>query len=304
MSTDPQKLFRRRAKVTIAVPVLGATKLNQYGADVIEVTDLRFEFKVKKNLGKEPNTCEVTIYNLSEQSRAAMQGKTLRVTVSAGYEGTEAVIFVGDSRHVDSSPDGPTWKTVIQCGDGERGYKHGRVRESFRSGVPVTSVLQKVADGLEVDTTAIHNVPGLRGRQFVSGYACHGRASRELDRILKGFGYEWSIQDGRLQILTPSESTSETIVVLDSTSGLIGSPTLNTPSPMQRLDPFTNKVVSSGGKPTLKAKSLLQPEIRPGRRVQVESIANIRGTFRCTEVTHSGDTKGNDWFSDWEGVSV
>lgn len=298
-----EKLFRRKATVTIAAPLKGGA-LNEYGADVIEVTDLRFAFEAKKSLGKEPNTLKITITNLSEQSRAALQGRTLRVTVSAGYEGTEGVLFVGDSRHVDSRPEGADWTTVIQCGDGERGYKHGRVSESFRAGVPVTSVLQKVADGMQLDSTQVVGVDGLRGRQYVKGYVAHGRASRELDKILKGFGYEWSIQDGKLQVLRPDTSTAETVVVLDAGSGLIGSPTLNTPSPTQHLDPFTNRVVSSGGRPTLKAKSLLQPSIRPGRRVEIDSVVGIRGTFRVTEVTHTGDTAGGNWYTDFEAVQA
>lgn len=300
---QPEKLFRRKATVTIAVPLKGKT-LNVYGADVIEITDLRFAFKAKKTLGKEPNTLEVTITNLSEQSRAALQGKTLRVTVSAGYEGAQCVLFVGDSRHVDSRPEGADWTTVIQCGDGERGYKHGRVSESFRAGTSVVSILQKVADGMQLDSTQVAGVDGLHGRQYVAGYVAHGRASRELDKILKGFGYEWSIQDGKLQVLRPDAATAETVVVLDAGSGLVGSPTLNTPSPTQHLDPFTNKLVSSGGRPTLKAKSLLQPSIRPGRRVQIDSVVGIRGTFRVTEVTHTGDTSGGDFYTELEGVQA
>lgn len=298
------RLFKRQAKLTIAVPVGGAKKLNSYGADLVEITDLRFSFRVRKTLGKEPNTAEFTVWNLSQQSRAELQGKALRLTLSAGYEDTLAALFVGDSRHVDSSPDGPDWMTVIQCGDGERGYRHGRVSESFRAGVPVTSVLQKIADGLQIDGTSVTGVEGLRGRQYVAGYTAHGRAARELDRILRGFGFEWSIQDGHLQVLAPEAATAETIVELSAATGLIGSPTLNTPSPTQQLDPFTGRVRSVGGKPTLKAKSLLQPEIKPGRRVRIDSVTGIKGLFRVTDVTHMGDTKGAEWYSDFEGVQV
>ncbi len=299
-----EKLFRRRARLTIAVPVAGSKRLDQYGADVTEITDLRFTFKVKKTLDKTPNTGEFVVTNLSEQSRAGLQGKTLRVTVSAGYEGTEAVIFVGDSRHVDSMPEGPDWSTKIQCGDGERGYRHGRVSESFRAGVPVTRVLQKIADGMGLDSTQIAGVDGLRGRQYVGGYAAHGRASRELDRILKGYGYEWSIQDGKLQVLAPEQATQESVILLSAATGLVGSPTLNTPSPTQHLDPFTNKVVSSGGRPTLKCKSLLQPELKPGRLVDVDSITGVKGRFKITEVEHSGDTSGGDFYTSIEALQA
>jgi hypothetical protein len=294
------KQFHRRARLTIAVPV--GERLNEYGANVVEVTDLRFTFKVTKNLAKEPNTAEVELWNLSEQTRAEMQDKVLRVTLEAGYGDDLSTVFVGDSRHVDSAPEGPDWKTKIELGDGERAYRHGRVRESFRAGARVTAVLQKVADSMQLDSTQVLGVDGLRGRQYVAGYVAHGRASRELDKILKGYGYEWSVQDGKLQVLAPEAATAESVVDLSAESGLVGSPTMNTPSPTQQLDPFTGKVKTRRGKPTLKARALLRPDIKPGRRVLVTSVTGIHGLFKVTEAVHSGDTRGSDWYTDFEGV--
>jgi hypothetical protein len=299
-----RQLFRRRAAITIASPVGASKRLDEYGADVIEITDMRFRFKVKKTLGKEPNTCEIEVTNLSEQSRAELQGKVLRVTLAAGYAATLGTIFVGDSRDIDSAPDGPDWTTTIQLGDGERGYRHGRTSNSFKAGTLVDRVLRKIADDMQLDSTTVGSVEALRGRQYVAGYVAHGRAARELDRVLRGYGLEWSIQDGKLQILEPEKATVESVVELDADSGLIGSPTLNTPGSSTSLSPFTGRVTSSKGKPTLKARSLLQPEIRPGRRVRIDSVTGIRGLFKVTEVTHSGDTSGSDWFSDFEGVQV
>lgn len=306
--TAAAQLFRRRAALTIAVPI--GKSLTQFGAAIVEITDLRFQFKIKKTLSKEPNTSEITVTNLSEQSRAELQNKKLRVSLSAGYENTLAVIFTGDSRDCDSVQDDADWTTKIQCGDGERAYRFGRTSESFRRGVRVTDVLQKIADGMGLDSSTVTGVEGLRGRQYVGGYAAHGRSARELERILRGFGYAWSIQDGQLQILAPEASTADAIIELSFSSGLIGSPTLNTPSTASgtvttgTIDPFTGKIRSSGGRSTLKARSLLQPEIRPGRRVQLDSTTGIKGVFRVTSVTHTGDTHGGDWFSDFEGVPV
>lgn len=304
-STDEVRhsLFRRRAALRIAVPLKGKS-LNAYGAKVIEVTDLDFSFEVKKSLGKEPNTATVTVINLSEQTRAEMQEKNLRVVVSAGYESTLATLFVGDSRDIDSMPDEADWKTKIQLGDGERGYRFGRTSESFRAGVPVTRVLQKIADDMQLDSTQVAGVDGIAGRQFVGGYVAHGRAARELDKILRGFGLEWSIQDGRLQVLAPDTTTNESVITLSAETGLVGSPTLNTPGASVSVNPFTGIVGSSHGKPTLKARSLLQPELRPGRRLTLDSLTGIKGLFRITSVEHKGDTSGGDWYSDVEAVQV
>lgn len=299
------KLFGRRARLLIAVP--SGTGLNSFGPSVIEITDMRVTFKTKKTLGKEPNTAEVTVYNLSEQTRAELQDKNLRVTLQAGYADTLATIFIGDSRDIDSETDGPTWQTAIELGDGERAYKHARTSRSFRGGVKVNDILRRIADDLGLGGS-INGAESLRSKQFVSGYVAHGKSAKELDRLLRGFGFEWSIQDGDLQILKPDEPTSESIISLDSSSGLIGSPTLNTPEGgvVTSVDPFKARVTSTRvkGKPTLKARSLLQPEIKCGRKIDVDSITGIRGRFKITSVEHSGDTSGGDWYSDFEGTPL
>lgn len=301
--TTHSRLFHRKATLRVLEPVNGS--LTKFGADIIEITDLRFEFEVTKSLTKTPNKWQIVVTNLSEQHRAALQGKGLRVVLSAGYEGTEAIVLVGDVRDCDSTQDGPHWKTKIQGGDAERGYRYGRVSEAFREGVGVTTIVQKVAAQMGVDASGARAIERLAGRQFVSGYAVHGRASRELDRLLRGFGLEWSVQDGKLQILAPDQTTQDPIIELDFTSGLVGSPTLNTPTgEVVKIDPFTKKVDTSRGRPTLKAQSLLQPEIRPGRRVTIDSSTGIRGTFKITEVQHKGDTAGDDWYSNLEGIQA
>jgi len=47
------------------------------------------------------------------------------------------------------------------------------------------------------------------------------------------------------------------------------------------------------------ATSLLNPEIRPGRRVQVESQF-VNGVFKVEKVTHSGDTHSTQFYSEVE----
>ena len=41
-------------------------------------------------------------------------------------------------------------------------------------------------------------------------------------------------------------------------------------------------------------RSLLNPKIRPGEAVVIQS-RDVDGEFRVDTVTHSGSTRGNDW---------
>lgn len=270
------------------------------------ITDLRVAFRVKKTLKKEPNECEVTISNLSEKSRAALQKKHVKVILEAGYADTLAQLFAGDSRFVDQIHDGATWNTKIQCGDGERAYRYLRVAESFRPGTRVSDVVNTVAKALGMRVVGHTAELAKVTEQFVQGYTAFGKVAHELDHLLLSRGFTWSIQDGTLQVLKVDGATGDSILRLAADTGMIGSPEHGSPekdAPLPQLSGdaedagFTVPAKKKQGPPVLKVKSLLQPGLRPGRKVKVESVG-VTGVFRVETVEHTGDTHGEPWFSE------
>jgi hypothetical protein len=275
------QLFDRRVRLTVAQPIIGEYKTAAPNA--VEITDLRVRFRVDKNLGKEPNTAEITIYNLSADTRAKVQIKGARVVLEAGYasDGVRG-IFVGDVRTAKSEHVGADWVTTLKCGDGERSIRHARVNESFAPGTGIADVARSLTRAMGVEPGNIDEAVKNLTRQHVHGYAVHGRAAVWFDRAITAAGLEWSIQDGRLQVLAKGEATKEPAVVLAADSGLIGSPEYN---------------AAEKDKPaTLTVKALLQPRIRPGGRIVLESNAH-KGTFRVIKVGHAGDTAGGEWYT-------
>lgn len=276
------QLFQRAVRLTVATQ---------------QIEGLDVQFKVRKTSNKEPNTCECSVYNLSENSRALLAQKGVQLVLEAGYVGTLAQIFQGNATcyHEHTGAD---WVTRLSVVDGERSYRYALVSENFRPGTMVHQVVSRVADALRLDAVdAVALVRANSTEQFTQGYVAHGKASTELDKLLKGRGFEWSIQDGRLQVLKKGEHTSHREVVLTSDNGLIGSPSFGTasvgsPEPNQKKGPRV-----------LKLKSLLQPDLKPGRRVHVKSVG-VNGVFRIITVTHVGDTGGADWYSEVEAQPV
>jgi hypothetical protein len=270
------RLFEREVAVTV---------------DTLRVTGLRVQFKITKTSKPEPNTLDLVITNLSAETRAAMQTKDAVVTVTAGHVGTSRVLFIGNARRIAHVQTGADWETRVQCGDGEVAQRDARVNVSLAPGTTLGQAVGHVAGALGVplgnaaEKLKAGDFGGAFGA-FANGVALHGRAVTQLDRLLATAGYTWSIQDGALQLLKADEVTTDEAVLLrgakdgsDST-GLVGSPEF-------------------GEMGALKARSILQPDLRPGRRVQLEA-ASVSGLFRVEKVTHAGDTAGPDWFSDVE----
>jgi hypothetical protein len=282
-------LFDRQCRLVIGAPL--AEDYKSLAAQIVEIDGLRTQFKIEKTLDKSPNTAEITVTNMAARTRSSLQAKGSKIILSAGYNSTLAQIFVGDARLIDHVRNGTDWDTKIQAGDGERAYLNGRVSESFAGGVRVPTIVSKVSKFIGLDASdAASKLNELQGAQFVNGYVAYGRASAELDKLLRARGYTWSIQDGRLQILKPGESATERVVSLSSDSGLIGSPEHGTAD-------------KKDAPAVLKFKALLSPEIRPGGRVDFQS-AKHKGLYRVLRVTHTGDTAGGDWYTEGEAEPV
>ena len=272
-------LFGRRCRVIVGRPQADYRVL---APDAVEIEGLRVQLKVVKTGGSEPNTAEVSVWNLSADTRAAVQVVGAKIIVIAGYESNARQVFSGDVRLVDHTRDGPHWVSKIQAGDGERAFRFASVSESFAPNTPALDVARRLAVLMGLDPGNLTGAVAEAAVTFTQGYSARGRVSRELSRLLDGLGLTWSIQDGRLQVLA-SDASLDSSVVVSSTTGLVSSPEHGSPD--------------ASGKPgVLKVKTLMQPDLRPGARFRLVS-QTITGNYVAGRTEHDGDTAGGNWYT-------
>ena len=280
------QLFQRAVELTIAKPLVGGFFSLPPNARII--TGLRVGFQITRTLKPDPNAGSITVYNLSEESRALTQERPLHVKLLAGYGGDPAQIFEGDAHWVTSKLDGADWVTTIELGDGLRAFTSARINKSFGSGTNPRALIGELAAtmGLSVPSN-IEEASALGAK--IGSVSLSGSSSKEMTRIARSHGFEWSIQDGELQMLGDGETVGAAVDVSKAT-GLIGTPELGAPE-------------KEGGKPELTAKMLLNAQVRPGSLLSVTS-RSVNGLFRTTRVVHSGDTHGETWESQIEAVML
>lgn len=253
--------------------------------DTLKVTGLRVIFTVKKAATKDPNTAEVTICNLSEDSRKKIEqarGKPLILT--AGYEKTEAIIFSGDVRFASSARDNADWKTKIESGDGETKYATAHFKGSFGKGTSARDVIKAAASALGVGLGNLDKaITSLRKPSHTRGYSASGRASDVLDDLLRSQGLSFSIQGGQLQVLRPGDSVDTQALRLSPETGLIGSPETTTPKELTKTT-------------SIRLRTYLQPQLKCGGLVSVES-ASFRSEYIVQKLEHVGDSHGAGWYS-------
>lgn len=279
-------LYGRRCRLTLtpntgtSIEVNAISDGNEQG--------LRVTFQITKTRDKSPNTAEIKIYNLTEKTRLSLQVKPLTVELEAGYqESGLARLFKGDARTIDHERKGCDWITTIKCGDGERNMAISRVQRSFGAKTTAGQVLKQLAADLGV---AVGNVPTVIADMttvFDAGYVCSGRVKDELDRLCKSLGYEWSVQDGALQVLVRNSYVGGMIPLIDSDSGLIGSPESGSPE-------------KKGQAGLVRFKCLLTPLV-VGGKVKLKSL-RYDGDLVIKRVKYDGDTMGGNWFVEVEGA--
>lgn len=277
-------LFRRVVNITVAPKTEGAG-----GALASIESTLGFElsaldcvFSVKKNLKPEPNTCEIKIYNLTQEARRTLETpKKLIVRLDAGYPGAVAQLYMGEVRSAHSHREGSDIVTELSTGDSEKELATARINMSIGPKVPAGVALTAICRELKV---GIGNANAMAAKLqakgvvfFGAGTVVTGSAKRALIDFCRSADLEWSIQDGVLQILDRGKAMQDKAVYLSPSTGLIGSPTID------------NKGLVS-------VTALIQPDLRPGRKIQIDA-ESVKGGFRIQDVEYTGDTAGNEWYA-------
>lgn len=291
---DQLQLFGRTVSLVIARQPEGFVGSNPGYFDQlgngIEITDLRVEFEIKKNLGKEPNTCTCTVYNMSKESRALVDNRPLYARLAAGYAGVNRLMFAGNVTFAFSRRNGTDWETKIQIGDGQRAFSHAFLSRSYAKPVSAKQVLSDAATsmGLKLPPEAEQS-PELQ-QALATGINTHGPAREILTRLLAPYGFGWSVQNGRLQILADGQVSNTTATLINQDSGMLGSPQHGIPH-------------RPGEPADLTVEALVYPEILPGGMIEVESEA-INGLYKAHDVTHKGDTHGDDWSTEVKALPL
>lgn len=277
-------LYNRVIKLVVGPP-------GQFGK---EIENLRMNFKVEKTSEANPNIGSIEIYNLSRKTLAIIEKKNSAMVLKAGYENNMTLVFSGDIAKATTDKKGPDLVTKVECGDGEATYQNADFSQSFAPGSTVSKVLNDVVGSFNATAGEII---GVKQDVFQNGITLMGSSRDHMDQLTKKQDLEWSIQDGAVTVLPRGGASKKPAVLLNSDTGLIGTPTRIT-----ILKSSTDPLLGEGNQEAgVKFKSLMNPLLKPGQLVKLDSF-NVNGIFTVRKVTHSGDNWGNMWESEVEAI--
>ena len=267
-----------------------------------EISELRITFDVEKTAKKNPNKSSIKIYNLKRSTREEFEKPDTRCLLYAGYKDGDGalLLFSGSVTFAWTKYDLPDIVTELELGDGAAEIRDTTISVGYDKGIKSTQILNDVSKQMGTPLTLPSDAPV---RTWDNGLSYYGSARVLLDKVTKGTGLEWSIQNGNLQVIKSGMVTTQQGIVIAADSGLIGSPERNRNSADGTTTPEDAPKKKKKGTATKKydgwtVKSLLLPQVNPGDRIKLES-RSVNDVFRIQEVKHTGDSDaGGDWQSE------
>ena len=246
--------------------------------------EIKIAFSVSKSISSQQNSAEIRIWNLAESSRNSIGKELDDITLEAGYmppgqSGNVGIIFKGQIRDPKHTREGPDIITTLSCGEGDAAFRKSTISKTFPAGTKVETVVDELYRQFEKQGIS-------RGEwKFPEGmppyrrpYSMCGGCKRELDTIGRGRGFYWSIQNGTMEVIPADGYIGGTVLITPQT-GLVDVPT-----------------ITDNG---VEVSVLLNPELRPGRRVKIESqVLEMNaegGEYRISEVTFAGDNRDGEF---------
>lgn len=265
---------------------------------------LRIKFEIRKTIGRIPNTCLLSIYNLTADHEAKLKGEFDEVIVNAGYKGASLLIFAGTVRHYSAYLDGTDRILEIDAADGDADLTNTIINTTFAAGTTLSQELDHVISKF-AKTKKGHAVVAEKKR--LRGKVVSGKPSNILDRIANESDAHWSIQDGNLVMVPVTGVLPTEAIVLRSDTGLLGAPEVDEKG--VKATCLLNPALKVNGKVTidnnsLKLKIQKELETKPGHpKVKTQKhrgdLARLDpdGTYKCYKIEHEGDTRGQTWTS-------
>lgn len=280
-------LFGRKYRVIVA----------EKGMDGIDITGLRCVFSIDKSMSSEPNKSTVQIYNLASATQNFILSSAKRIIVEAGYDNSEqyGLIFDGDIvKALRRGAQSIDKITEIIAQDGDLFLNSGFISVSYAAGQNTESVLSQM-QGIADDDMALGAVSkDLKGTKLARGKAMFGQPKDYANMMAKSEGALFFVNDRKINLVKPGDLPEGQIIDLSPTSGLIGTP----------------EQTDDG----ISAKCLLNPLLNVNKLVHisneyVQETSEIgkailsSGVYKIIKLKHTGDTMGNDWYTEFDGVA-
>lgn len=289
--TSSDILYGRRCRVIVS---------SLDGETALDVSNLRVVFNCIKTAQLQPQFSTIVIYNLSPESENTIIQEGYRVTLEAGYEGSQyGLIFDGNVvQAIRNKEDGTTYTLTLVAADSDRWMSYSISNFSMVRGQNNRTVLEALASKATVPTQLGSISDNLSTSTLTRGKVIFGLTRDYIRQIGKSEIGTPYIENGKINLVKANDIPDGQILDISPDSGLIG-------VPEQQDYGVTIRCLMN---PQIKLNSLVHVDNTLVRAQQFDQGQQIYaldrdGIYRVIQLTYMGDTRGNDWYTEVETVT-
>lgn len=284
----------------------------------LDLSELHVKFTINRADVQTPAHADIRIYNVSQETSEIIQQEYTHVFLQAGYEGNFGLIFSGKVRQFRKGRENATDTFLdVLAQDGDEGYNFAVINTTL-DGANVDQVAQHdaITKAFESFGVTVGYVPDFAGPALPRGRVYYGMARDHLRTLADASGTSWHVADSQINMVPTYGTLGGDIEVLTSMTGMIG-------LPRQTIN-------------GVEIRSLLNPRIKHGKQIKIDNasvqqqsfniayqpglsnaafsvdndgqVSNMAldadGNYKVYSVTMTGDTRGQEWYSDLVCVAI
>ena len=300
------KLYGRKWK--ICVYKKGETKDSDMAMDV---SNLKCTFKLERKRGQPVTLCTLVIYNMNQTTEKEIIEAGFQISIEAGYEQAQyGEIYTGDIIQVIRNRENVVdYKLEILALEGSEIFDGNFVAATCAANSKPRDVIDTVAkkanNKIEVDqvTDKISKQPLPRGKVLF------GTPTKYL-REMSIWNNAWfKANKGKLKLCSLADEVKEDEVLqLSPTTGLVGAPKytdkgiiikclLDSRIKLETMIKIDNELIQK----QLIAYNSSNPS--QNNQPDQKTMFDQDGEYSVISLTHSGDTWGDEWFTEVVALS-
>lgn len=272
------------------------------GDSGIDLSEMHIQFKVTQQDASAPNTAEIRVFNLKDDTAQRIQNEYQHVALQAGYDGGQfGKIFEGTIKQVRRGKVNATDTFVdILAADGDKAYNFAVVTKSLAAGSTLADRAKAVGEATAPLGTKMGDTSSLFGGTLPRGRVLFALGREEMDNISDSGNVSWSIQNGEVVLVSDTGYLSGEAVVLNSLSGMVGVPEATNDGILVTC--LLNPLLRIGGRVQIDNKSINTTNVREQgypRYTDITYIAQTSndGFYRVLVIDHEGDNRANPFYS-------
>ncbi|TXM94824.1 hypothetical protein [Methylobacterium sp. WL116] len=273
----------------------------------------RVRFDTHQFVSSTPAHANIYVSNLSKDSYAKLAKENLKVTLSAGYrDGGTSIIFSGEIRQARNFREDITdVVTHIVATSSGNARNFATLNKTLAAGHTHDDRVQMALSAFKSFGVTAGHIDKLGGPKFPRGFLACGMAHQMLRDVCQAREAQWFNVNGRFHVLKAANTLPGSTIVLNSSSGLIGMPEQTIGG--VNFQCLLNPLIVPGCKVKIDESSVVRAAFDPSvagqgnnSLLQSGNLMGVQadGLYKVLKAEHSGDTRGNQYFTIGVGVGL